>query len=64
MLSHRATLDVPIETVALTQRTGFHVAVDEGLQNLRDRRSFESLFDIRLSREGGVTPLPLWSARV
>jgi hypothetical protein len=55
---------VPIETVALTQRTGFHVAVDEGLQNLRDRRSFESLFDIRLSREGGVTPLPLWSARV
>jgi hypothetical protein len=55
---------VPIETVALTQRTGFQAAVDEGLQNLRDRRSFESLFDIRLSREGGVTPLPLWRTRV
>jgi hypothetical protein len=55
---------VPIETVALTQRSGLQAAVDEGLQNLRDRRSFESLFDIRLSREGGVTPLPLWRTRV
>jgi hypothetical protein len=55
---------VPIETVALTQRTGFQAAIEEGLQNLRDRRSFESLFDVRLAREAGVTPLPLWSARV
>ena len=55
---------VPIETVALTQRTGFQAAIEEGLQNLRDRRSFESLFDIRLAREAGVTPLPLWSSRV
>jgi hypothetical protein len=55
---------VPIETVALTQRTGFQAAIEEGLQNLRDRRSFESLFDIRLAREAGVTPLPLWSSPV
>jgi hypothetical protein len=55
---------VPLETVALTQRTGFQAAIEEGLQNLRDRRSFESLFDIRLAREAGVTPLPLWSSRV
>ena len=55
---------VPIETVALTQRTGFQAAIEEGLQNLRDRRSFESLFDVRLAREALVTPLPLWSSRV
>ncbi len=55
---------VPIETVALTQRTGFQAAIEEGLQNLRDRRSFESLFDVRIAREAGVTPLPLWSTRV
>lgn len=55
---------VPVETVALTQRTGFDAAIEEGLQNLRDRRSFESLFDLRLAREAGVTPLPIWSTRV
>jgi hypothetical protein len=54
---------VPIETVALTQRAGFWPSIEEGLQNLRSRRHFESLFDVRLAREAGVTPLPIGSLR-
>jgi hypothetical protein len=52
---------VPLETVALTQRAGFDPSVAEGLQNLRSRRHFESLFDVRLAREARVTPLPIGS---
>jgi hypothetical protein len=53
---------VPIETVQLTQRASFATAINEGLQNLRSRRYFHSLYDIRRARTDKsrpVTPLPM-----
>ena len=57
----QAGLIVPIETTQLTQRSSFANAVDEGLQNLRNKRHFHSLYDIQRARrnEPPVTPLPL-----
>jgi hypothetical protein len=54
---------VPIESVSLTSRSGFWPSVDEGVGNLRSRRQFHSLFDLRTSRKK-VTPIPIWSKRV
>jgi hypothetical protein len=48
-----------LETVSLTQRTGFWEAVDEGTKNLRNRSEFHSMMDILLARESNVTPLPM-----
>jgi hypothetical protein len=53
---------VPLETVALTARTGFWSAVDEGVSNLRSKRQFHSMFDLRTARTK-VTPIPIWSKR-
>ena len=50
---------VPVETVLLTQRGGFRNAVEEGVRNLKDAKAFDSMVDVRLARDGGVTPLPL-----
>jgi hypothetical protein len=53
---------VPLETTVLTKRGGFWEAVEEGLLNLSNRNEFQFLVDIKLARENGVTPLPLWDA--
>lgn len=50
---------VPIETVRLTEHSGFHEAVGAGRDNLRVRREFEAMVDIALAREKQVTPLPI-----
>ena len=52
---------VPLETVALTQRAGFWPSLEEGLQNLRSRATFETLYAIRAAREARITPLPIRS---
>lgn len=57
---------LPLESTMLTSRSGFWAAVEEGLQNLRSKRQFDSLFDLKTARNpgerrGGVKPLPLWS---
>jgi hypothetical protein len=52
---------VPIESVALTQRSGYWDAVAQGIENLRSRDEFEFLIDIKRAREANVTPIPLWS---
>jgi hypothetical protein len=56
---------VPLESVSLTSRSGFWPAVDEGLKNLRSKRQFHSMFDLRTARsdKNRVTPIPIWSKR-
>jgi hypothetical protein len=54
---------MPIESVDITSRSGFWPAVDDGIANLRSRRQFDSLYDLRAARKK-VTPLPIWSKRV
>ena len=54
---------VPLESVLLTSRSGFWPAVEEGLQDLRSKRHFDSMFDVKTARKS-VTPLPLWSKRL
>lgn len=52
---------VPLETVWLTNHSAFSDAIDEGRKNLRNAREFDSMIDIALARNAGVTPLPiLW----
>lgn len=55
----RARELVPIETVRLTENTGFVEAVDAGIQALAQPRDFHSLLDIVQARQNGVTPLPI-----
>jgi hypothetical protein len=50
---------VPIETVWLTNHSGFAEAVDAGVDNLRTSANFESLVNIAKLRAEGVTPLPI-----
>jgi hypothetical protein len=50
---------VPLETVRLTENSGFSEAVDAGRDNLRVQREFEAMVDIALAREKQVTPLPM-----
>jgi hypothetical protein len=50
---------VPIESVWLTQRSGFWAAVEEGYRNLRSKRDFQALIDVELARAAEVTPLPI-----
>jgi len=54
---------VPLESVSLTSRGGFWPSVEEGVGNLRSKRQFHSMFDIRTARTARrkVTPLPIWS---
>jgi hypothetical protein len=54
---------VPLESVLLTSRSGFWPAVEEGLQDLRSKRHFDSMFDVKTARKS-VTPLPIWSKRL
>jgi hypothetical protein len=51
---------IPLETTFLTKHGGFWDAVEEGIFNLSSKEEFQFLVDIKLARENGVTPLPLW----
>jgi hypothetical protein len=51
---------IPIETTLLTKRGGFSEALNEGVRNLTSQNEYEFLIDLKLARENGVTPLPLW----
>lgn len=50
---------VGLETVGLTKHQSFDSAVAQGTNRITSGTDFEYLVDVRLSREGGVTPLPL-----
>jgi hypothetical protein len=53
---------VPLETTLITGRGSFADAIAGGVQNLANRREFESMIDIRLARtdeKSSVTPLPI-----
>lgn len=49
---------VPLESVWLTEHSGFEEAVDGGRDNLKKVSRFHSMLDIARAREAGVTPLP------
>jgi len=50
---------VPLESVWLTERSGFWDAVDGGKDNLKSRSRFHSMLDIARARDENVTPLPV-----
>jgi hypothetical protein len=58
----RARQLVPIETVRLTENSGFVNAIEAGTQALSQARDFHSLLDIVQARVHGVTPLPVVEA--
>lgn len=57
---------LPLESTLLAERGGFQNAIDVGCENLRYKREFHSLLDVRLARineSNPVTPLPLENKR-
>lgn len=50
---------VPLESVWLTEYSGFAEAIDGGIDNLKSKRRFHSMLDILKARELRVTPLPI-----
>jgi hypothetical protein len=52
---------VPLETVDITSRASFDTAMQDGLENLRNKSEFDSLLDLLQARrnEPPVTPLPI-----
>jgi hypothetical protein len=50
---------VPLESVWLTEHSGFWDAVDGGKDNLKSRTRFHSMLDIARARDENVTPLPI-----
>ena len=52
---------VPLETVGITSRSSFDMAMQDGLENLRSKTEFDSLLDLLQARrnEPPVTPLPI-----
>lgn len=50
---------VLLESVWLTEHSGFWDAVGGGRENLKSRRRFHSMLDIARAREACVTPLPI-----
>jgi hypothetical protein len=52
---------VMLEATYLTSASSFAQAMEEGRANMRSRREFDSLLDIRLARSAAppVTPLPI-----
>lgn len=52
---------VPLETVWLTNHSGFSEACEAGLQNLRNSKEFDSMLDVIQARRNQppVTPLPI-----
>ena len=55
---------IPLETTLLTKHRGFWEAVDEGIFNLSSGKDFQYMIDVKLARENGVTPLPIWNKGV
>ncbi|MVT49205.1 CHAT domain-containing protein [Bradyrhizobium yuanmingense] len=49
---------VPIETVLLTRRLSFREAIEEGMENLKDRHNFAAILDVHRDRRK-ITPLPI-----
>lgn len=54
---------VPIESTMISQRGSFWEAVEAGIENLRSKKQFHSLIDVRLARDNRVTPIPLQGGR-
>lgn len=54
---------VPLESVWLTEYSGFADAIDGGRDNLRSASRFHSMLDVIRAREEGVTPLPIGGPR-
>jgi hypothetical protein len=54
---------VPLEATWLAMRGGFESAAEEGRKNLRLRREFQAMIDVRLARDRDVTPLPMLGAQ-
>ena len=54
---------VPLETIWLTNYSGFAEALDEGVKNLRNPQEFQAMVDIVLARrlQRPITPLPMLS---
>ncbi|WP_374566554.1 hypothetical protein [Ideonella sp.] len=52
---------VPLEATWLTSRGSFQAAAEEGRHNVRSA-DYQAMIDLRLSRDLGVTPLPLLGA--
>jgi hypothetical protein len=50
---------VPLESVWLTEFSGFAEAIDGGRDNLKSKRRFHSMLDILKARDLQVTPLPI-----
>jgi hypothetical protein len=50
---------VPLESVWLTEYSGFAEAIDGGRDNLKSKRRFHSMLDILKARDLQVTPLPI-----
>lgn len=50
---------VPLESVWLTEHSGFWDAVDGGRDNLKSRSRFHSMLDVARARDEHVTPLPI-----
>jgi len=50
---------VGVETVGLTKHQSFEKAKEEGTNRIELGVDFEYLVDVRIAREGGVTPLPI-----
>lgn len=50
---------VPVETVGLTWQESFGDARAESLDNFKKKSEFDSMLDILLAREAGITPLPV-----
>lgn len=49
---------VPLEATWLTSRGSFQAAAEEGRHNVRSA-DYQAMIDLRLSRDVGITPLPL-----
>jgi hypothetical protein len=50
---------VPLESVWLTENSGFLDAIDGGRDNLKSARRWHSMLDVVRARQEGVTPLPM-----
>jgi hypothetical protein len=62
IMTHVAAGDlVMLEATFLTSGSSFADAVEEGRANMRSKRQFDSMLDIRLARSASppVTPLPI-----
>jgi len=53
---------VPIETVLLTRRLSFREAIEEGMENLKDRDNFAAILDVHRDRRK-ITPLPIVASK-